>query len=53
MNNFTNVNKSTSRVLRGGSWAHAALFVRVAARYRGTPTLTYGGGFRRVRAVSP
>ncbi len=52
LDNYTGVN--SSRVLRGGSWNNNAQYVRVADRYRRTPTLTpYYFGFRCVRAVTP
>ena len=52
INNFTNV--KGSRVLRGGSWYYDAQSVRVAYRYRNTPTYPNDdNGFRCARAVSP
>ena len=35
--NYNNVNAATSRVLRGGSWAHSAQHLRVAFRYSALP----------------
>ena len=54
INNFTNVNNSSSRVLRGGSWTGAERYVRVAARGSTTPAnATRNIGFRCARAVTP
>ena len=51
-NNFTNV--KSNRVLRGGSWSNGARNLRVATRFRNTPTLTVDVyGFRCARAVTP
>ena len=45
---------NSSRVLRGGSWYLDAQTLRVAYRYRLTPTFTDGDeGFRCARAVTP
>ena len=50
--NYTSV-KST-RIVRGGSWIDSARFVRVANRFRSTPTEASNHlGFRCVRAVAP
>ena len=52
ISNFTNV--TSPRVLRGGAWSGYAQSVRVAARLRRSPSLTYLiTGFRCVRVVSP
>ena len=52
--NFTSVQTSPSRVLRGGSWVNTAPGLRVANRYGKTPKDTYVLiGFRCVRAVKP
>ena len=52
--NFTSIPTYPSRVLRGGSWGSDAQFLRVAVRYRASPTLTDGFfGFRCARAVTP
>ena len=50
--NYQNV--EGSRVLRGGSWENVAQNLRVAVRYRSTPSDTNDGiGFRCARAVTP
>ena len=47
--NFTNV--KSFRVWRGGSWGYAPRGLRVANRYRVSPTVTFGlDGFRCARA---
>ena len=52
--NYQNVNVENPRVLRGGSWYGDARNLRVANRYRLTPSTTYDYyGFRCVRAVTP
>ena len=52
LENYTNV--STSRILRGGSWARSAARVRVSGRYSRSPTYaSEESGFRCVRDVSP
>ena len=52
INNFINV--KTLRVLRGGSWFFDASSLRVANRYRSTPTDALNSyGFRCARTVSP
>ena len=52
INNFRSV--QSSRVLRGGSWLMDSQGVRVAYRFRGSPTDTYSAfGFRCVRPVTP
>lgn len=52
INNFRSV--QSPRVLRGGSWLMDAQGVRVAYRFRGSPTDTYSAfGFRCVRPVTP
>ena len=44
---------NTARVLRGGCWLNPAQFVRVAGRYRNSPTNTNSYfGFRCARAVT-
>ncbi len=51
-NNFTSV--KTLRVRRGGGWSFYPSFVRVADRYDGGPTYTYGLlGFRCAGNVTP
>ena len=53
LDNFTSIPNGI-RVLRGGSWFSVAQLVRVANRFRSSPTLSYGsGGFRCARAVTP
>ena len=52
INNFRSV--QSPRVLRGGSWLMDSQGVRVAYRFRGSPTDTYSAfGFRCVRPVTP
>ena len=52
MKNYQTV--TTSRVLRGGSWFTGAQYLRVASRYRNTPTSTnVTFGFRCARDVTP
>ena len=56
INNFTNINKLNSRVLRGGCWDWEEHYVRVADRLDYVPTVAGNWpviGFRCVRAVSP
>ncbi len=54
MNNWTNVNVKSSRVLRGGSWGAGASKVRVAYRQKFTPANTHQNfGFRCAKSVSP
>ena len=46
-NDFTNVNTSSRRVLRGGSWDGYTYALRCAYRYRSAPAYTlYYVGFR-------
>ncbi len=53
MTNYQNVNVTTSRVLRGGSWGLTARDLRVANRNRFTPAnLSVYIGFRCARAVT-
>ena len=52
LDNYTQI--KSSRVRRGGSWAHNAPYVRCAQRSYVTPTFTYSSiGFRCARTVSP
>ena len=52
VNEFRRV--KTSRVLRGGSWFNSATYLRVANRFRSTPTNTNGIiGFRCAMDVNP
>ena len=52
--NFTSIPSNTSRVLRGGSWYKGASNPRVASRFGGSPTGTYGDdGFRCAWTVTP
>ena len=52
INNF--INTANPRVLRGGAWATFPENLRVADRYRNSPSYAYDDfGFRCVRAVSP
>ena len=54
MTNYQYVNVTTSCVLRGGSWYFPALNLRVADRYRNTPTYTFSFfGFRCAQDVTP
>ena len=52
--NFTTIPTDSFRVLRGGSWNFVARYVRVACRFRNTPTDTnVNYGFRCAQAVTP
>ena len=53
--NFTTISTDTRRVVRGGSWFHAARLLRVANRSGNTPTRSGNDsiGFRCVRDVMP
>ena len=52
INNFRSV--QSSRVLRGGSWLMDSQGVRVAYRFRGSPTDTYSAfGFRCMKPAPP
>ena len=54
LDNFTNVQTNSSRVLRGGSWYNSAQFLRVANRNGNPPTNTPAfNGFRCARGVTP
>ena len=54
VDNFKTIPTDSWRVLRGGSWPGVARFLRVADRFRYSPTLAdSGGGFRCARAVTP
>ena len=54
LENFTSIPSNTSRVLRGGSWYKGASNPRVASRFGGSPTGTYGDdGFRCAWTVTP
>ncbi len=53
LDNFTEVDVTVSRVLRGGSWFDSGQVVRVANRSNGIPTNAFiDDGFRCVRAVT-
>ena len=52
--NFTRIPTDPERVLRGGSWYKSASNPRVASRFGGSPTGTYGDdGFRCAWTVTP
>ena len=52
INNYKGV--KSSPILRGGSWTNTVRLVRVAYRYKFTPSYTsFNYGFRCARAVSP
>ena len=54
LDNFTSIPTNTSRVLRGGGWSNSAQYLRVADRFRNTPSFTSAYfGFRCARAVTP
>ena len=54
IDNYHNVNVKDSRVLRGGSWYNVAQNLRVATRFRVTPTAAdVSFDFRCARAVTP
>ena len=56
IDNFTNVNSSNSRTIRGGSWDNPERVVRVAERATQGPALAgsgFGIGFRCVKDVTP
>ena len=51
--NFTSTPANSQRVLRGGSWLNPARSLRVSARSKSTPAITYDDlGFRCARAVN-
>ncbi|RKU18995.1 hypothetical protein C6501_01605 [Candidatus Poribacteria bacterium] len=55
MDNFTNVNRSSAHVYRGGSWYQGEPYARVAYRNASSPTNTgfrVGIGFRCVKDVT-
>ena len=54
LDNFTNIQANSTRVLRGGSWYNSAQFLRVAKRNGNSPTNTPAfNGFRCARGVTP
>ena len=54
VHNFTEVERTTERALRGGSWDNFAPDVQVASRHALEPTFAYGKlGFRCVKPVNP
>ncbi len=54
VHNFTEVESTTERALRGGSWDNFAPDVQVGSRHALEPTFAHGGlGFRCVKPVNP
>ena len=54
IDNFASVQRSPSRVLRGGSWSACAQHVRVTSRRELVPPNTFNSkGFRCAKAVTP